>query len=327
MDTILNVGLNDHRVQLFAQQTGNERLAYDSYRRLLQMFSDVVLRLEYSHFEDIIRDTKAKRGIKFDSELTVDELKSIVEQYKQLITKEYPAGFPQNPRHQLYMAIEAVLKSWNNSRAIEYRKMNNIQNLKGTAVNVQRMVFGNSNNQSGTGVAFSRNPSTGENKLWGEWLVNAQGEDVVAGIRTPQEIQQLATEFPECYKQLANYAHQLEQRYKDVQDMEFTIQDNKLYMLQTRNGKTTTQAAVQIYVDMVTKENLLDKKAALMKIAPTNLNHLLHDQFDVNDKINHALIGKGLATSPGAAVGKIAFNSQQAIDMSAAGDSVILVRR
>lgn len=318
--------MNDVTVQQFAKQTNNERLAYDSYRRLIQMFCNVVLKIDRELFEQVLTKHKSKRSVKFDSELSVEELHDIVNDYKVIVKSQYEEGFPQDPKKQMYMAMEAVFKSWNNKRAVEYRKMNNIANLKGTAVNFQRMVFGNASENSGTGVAFSRNPSTGENKLFGEFLVNAQGEDVVAGIRTPQEIHKLQKDFPACYDQLATIAKKLEQRYLDVQDMEFTIQDGKFFMLQTRNGKMAAQAAINAYVDMVTIEKLIDEKTALLRIKPTDLNQLLHAQLDEKDRAQYPVIAKGLATSPGAAVGKIAFNSEDALEMSAFGP-VVLVRR
>jgi pyruvate,orthophosphate dikinase len=326
MDTILNIGLNDELVERFAKQTGNEKLAYDSYRRLMQMFSGVVLKIDRELFEQVISKQKKIRGIKFDSELSAEELKQIVKEYKEIVAQHYKSGFPQNPKQQMYMSIEAVFQSWNNKRAIEYRRLNNITNLKGTAVNVQRMVFGNANEQSGTGVAFSRNPSTGENQLFGEFLKNAQGEDVVAGIRTPEEIHKLATEFPDCYQQLCTIAKKLEHLYRDVQDMEFTIQDGKFFMLQTRNGKLATAAAIRAYVEMVLDEKLIDEKTALKRINPLSLDQVLHLRFDEQDKKKYQVIATGLATSPGAAVGRIAFDSDEAVEMSTK-DAVILVRR
>lgn len=325
MDTILNLGLNDKSVVAFAKATNNPRFAWDSYRRLLQMFGNVVMEVNSKNFEQVLEAQKKKQGVEFDQDLTVESLQAVVEGYKEVIKKETGKDFPQSAKDQLIMAIEAVFKSWNNERAIYYRKMNKITGLLGTAVNVQTMVFGNMNEKSGTGVAFSRNPSTGENHLFGEFLINAQGEDVVAGIRTPQTIDQMKESFPECYAEFEKIYHILEQHYKEMQDMEFTIQDNVLYMLQTRTGKRSARAAVKIAVDMVA-EGLIDKKTALTRVAPEQLDQLMHPQVCPDAKKQSKLLGKGIAASPGAAVGKIVFNNESAVEMKKQGHNVILVR-
>ncbi|MDY3052378.1 MAG: pyruvate, phosphate dikinase [Ndongobacter sp.] len=325
MDTILNLGLNDQSVEAVAQNSGNPRWAYDSYRRFIQMFSDVAMELPKSRFEAILQAQKEKSGVELDTELTAEDLKEVVIGYKALYKELKGEEFPQEPMQQLYLAIEAVFKSWNNDRAILYRKMNDIPNSLGTAVNVQTMVFGNMGNTSGTGVAFSRNPATGENKIFGEYLMNAQGEDVVAGIRTPQHIETLKEELPEVYDEFIRTAHTLEDHYADMQDMEFTIQDGKLYLLQTRNGKRTAAAAVKVAVDLV-NEGKIDKETAVLRVEPKALDQLLHPTFSSESLKKATPIATGLAASPGAASGKIAFEAEEAKRRNDAGETVILVR-
>lgn len=325
MDTVLNLGLNDETVKALIEKTGNERFGWDSYRRFIQMFGDVVMEVEHAKFEHAIQTKKTAKGAKFDTDLTAKDLKELVDDYKKIIKDEKGKSFPQDPREQLQMAIDAVFNSWNNKRAITYRNLNGIPHNLGTAVNVQTMVFGNMGNHSGTGVAFTRNPSTGENKEYGEYLINAQGEDVVAGIRTPQTIDKLKVEMPEIYKQLMEIFKKLENHYRDMQDMEFTFQESKLFMLQTRTGKRTAAAAVQIAVDMV-KEGLIDKKMAIMKIEPTQLDQLLHKQLDKKAVEKAKLLVKGLPASPGAAVGTAVFHAADAVEEAEKGKKVILVR-
>ncbi|MGM5481073.1 MAG: pyruvate, phosphate dikinase [Nanobdellota archaeon] len=325
MDTILNLGLNDEVVKGLAEKSGNERFAWDSYRRLLQMFGDVVLEVKASKFEHVLEQIKETKGVQFDKDLDVDDLKNAVKQFKTIIEENAGEPFPQDAREQLFKAIDAVFGSWNNDRAIAYRRLNNITGLKGTAVNVQAMVFGNMGKTSGTGVAFTRDPSTGENVFYGEYLMDAQGEDVVAGIRTPKPISTLKDLMPEVYDQLVTIYKNLESHYKDMQDMEFTIQEGTLYMLQTRNGKRTAHAAVKIAADMV-DEGLIDEKTAVLRIDPKALDQLLHQQLDKVAKDKHKTLGKGLPASPGAAVGKIAFSNDAAVKMKEAGENVILVR-
>ncbi len=325
MDTILNLGLNDETVEGLKKNTGNPRFAYDSYRRFIQMFGNVVMGIEYNSFEEILDSIKKEKGVKLDTELDVDDLKKVIEKYKEMIKEKTGKLFPEDAKEQLDMAIEAVFNSWNNPRAIAYRRMNNIYGLLGTAVNVQSMVFGNMGDDSGTGVCFTRNPSTGENALYGEYLMNAQGEDVVAGIRTPQPINTLREQNEEVYNQLVKIREKLERHYKDMQDIEFTIEKGKLYILQTRNGKRTAVAAVKIAVDLV-EEKLLSKEEALLKVEAESLNQLLHRQLDPQEKKNHEVIAKGLPASPGAAVGKVVFNAEEAYDMALKGEKVILVR-
>ncbi|MGV8161806.1 MAG: pyruvate, phosphate dikinase [Candidatus Nanoarchaeia archaeon] len=325
MDTILNLGLNDQVVDGLIKKTKNDRFAWDSYRRFIQMFGDVVLGVEHHDFEEILDNKKKTKGVKFDTDLDSKDLKAIVEEYKKLVKSVTKKDFPTDVKAQLLLAIEAVFKSWNNDRAIHYRRLNDIKGLKGTAVNVQAMVFGNMGETSGTGVCFSRDPSTGENIFYGEFLMNAQGEDVVAGIRTPKPITELQKVMPNAYNELVAIYKKLEQHYKDMQDMEFTIQETKLFMLQTRNGKRTAQAAVKIAMDML-KEKLIDEKTVITRIPADSLDQLLHRQLDAVAKKKHKLLGKGLPASPGAAVGKIAFTNQAAIAMKKSGDVVILVR-
>ncbi len=325
MDTILNLGLNDEVVAGIIKKTGNERFAWDSYRRFIQMFGDVVLEVPHHDFEEILDNKKHTKGVKFDTELTAADLKEVVAEYKKAVKKETKKDFPSDVKEQLFLAIEAVFRSWNNDRAIHYRKLNDIKGLLGTAVNVQSMVFGNMGETSGTGVCFSRDPSTGENVFYGEFLMNAQGEDVVAGIRTPKPITELKKTMPKAYDELVAIYKKLESHYKDMQDMEFTIQEGKLYMLQTRNGKRTAPAAVKIAMDML-KEKLIDEKTAVLRVAPESLDQLLHKQLDPIAKKKHKVLGKGLPASPGAAVGKISFSNDSAVEMKKKGDVVVLVR-
>ncbi len=323
MDTVLNLGLNAEVVQGLIIKTENERFAWDAYRRFITMFSNVVMGLKHEHFEHILEQKKEKRGVKLDTELTAADLKDLVAQYKQAYKKETSEEFPDEAYDQLKKSINAVFQSWNNPRAIKYRNLYDIRGLLGTAVNVQSMVFGNMGDTSGTGVCFTRNPSTGENKFYGEFLVNAQGEDVVAGIRTPQPLEGLAKQWPDIYKQLVALRSKLEKHYKDMQDIEFTIQEGKLYILQTRNGKRTAPAAVRIAVELV-KEKMISEDAALMRVEPKSLDQLLHPTFDPKEK--KEVITKGLPASPGAATGRIVFTADEAEAWAAKGEAVILVR-
>ncbi len=325
MDTVLNLGLNDESVKGLATRTSNEKMAWDSYRRFIQMFGNVVMGIDHSHFERILEKKKDEQDIEFDNELEVQQLKELVEEYKSMIKDKTGKEFPQNPEEQLWQAIDAVFSSWNNKRAIQYREINNIKGLLGTAVNVQAMVFGNMGNDSGTGVCFTRNPSTGENKFFGEYLTNAQGEDVVAGIRTPKDISQLQEDMPQVYEELLEITRKLEKHYKDMQDIEFTIEKGKLYILQTRNGKRTAFAEVKIAVDFE-EEGLITKKEAILKIKPKSISTLLHKRLDPEDKKNNTVIARGLPASPGAGVGKIVFNAEDAAQMKEMGEKVILVR-
>lgn len=325
MDTILNLGLNDEVVEVIAKSTNNERFAYDSYRRFIQMFSDVVMGIEKKEFEHLMDVMKEKKGVKLDTELDANDLKELVRQFKDHYKKEKGEDFPSDPKKQLIEAVVAVFRSWNNPRAIVYRRMNDYPSSWGTAVNVQEMVFGNKGDQSGTGVAFSRNPSTGENKIFAEYLMNAQGEDVVAGIRTPEPIETLEKRNPAIYKEFMDIVEKLEKHYKDMQDMEFTIEEGKLYFLQTRNGKRTAQAALKIAVDLV-EEKLINKEEAILKVEPKQLDTLLHPTFDPQVIKNSTAITKGLPASPGAATGKIAFTAQEAKERAANGEQVVLVR-
>jgi pyruvate,orthophosphate dikinase len=325
MDTILNLGLNDVAVKGLANLTQNERFAYDSYRRFIQMFSDVVMEIPKSKFERVLDEMKEAKGAKFDTDLTADDLKEVVVRFKAIYAEEKGTEFPQDPEVQLVEAIKAVFRSWDNPRAIYYRRMNDIPGDWGTAVNVQSMVFGNMGETSGTGVAFTRNPSTGENKLYGEYLMNAQGEDVVAGIRTPQQIATLKDVMPEVYEQFAKIADTLEKHYKDMQDMEYTIERGKLYMLQTRNGKRTAAAALKIAVDLV-KEGMITKEEAILKVEPKQLDALLHPQFDAAALKAAKEVAVGLAASPGAACGQIYFTAEDATAAAKAGQKVVLVR-
>ncbi len=328
MDTILNLGLNDVAVVGFAEKTGNPRFAYDSYRRFIQMYSDVVMEVPKSYFEKIIDEVKDDKGIKYDTELTVEDLKDLVIRFKK-VYKDAMNGeeFPQDPKEQLMGAIKAVFRSWDNPRAIVYRRMNDIPGDWGTAVNIQAMVFGNMGNTSGTGVAFTRNPSTGEKGIYGEYLINAQGEDVVAGVRTPQPISKLKEDLPECYKEFMEIANKLEKHYCDMQDMEFTIQEGKLYFLQTRNGKRTAQAAIKIACDLV-DEGMITKEEAVLRIDAQSLDQLLHPTFDKDSLKALKAIGEALPASPGAAAGKVVFTAEDAkkLGMGGKGERVILVR-
>ena len=325
MDTILNLGLNDESVEGLAIRTNNPRFAYDSYRRFIQMFSDVVMHLEKSKFEHVLSGIKKNKGYVYDHELTAEDLKYVVSVYKKFYFENLNSEFPQNPLDQLFLAIEAVFKSWNNERAIFYRRLNDIPSDWGTAVNIQSMVFGNMGETSGTGVAFTRNPATGENKLYGEYLINAQGEDVVAGIRTPNPISKMEEDLPECYKEFTKIVSILEHHYRDMQDMEFTIENGKLYFLQTRNGKRTAKAALEIAYQMV-EEGMITKEEAILRIEAKTLDQLLHSKFDDADMHTKACIGKGLPASPGAAAGQVYFTAQDAKDAAKAGQRVILVR-
>ena len=328
MDTILNLGLNDKAVEGFAAKTNNPRFAYDSYRRFIQMYSDVVMEVPKSFFEKIIDEIKEEKGIKFDTELTVEDLKELVVRFKN-VYKENMNGeeFPQDPVEQLMGAVKAVFRSWDNPRAIVYRRMNDIPGDWGTAVNVQSMVFGNMGETSGTGVAFTRNPSTGEKGIYGEYLINAQGEDVVAGVRTPQPITKLETDLPECYAQFMELAEKLENHYRDMQDMEFTIQEGKLYFLQTRNGKRTAPAAIKIACDLV-DEGMITPEEAVMRIEAKSLDQLLHPMFNADALKKGEVIGSALPASPGAAAGYVVFTAEEAkkLGIGGKGDRVILVR-
>ena len=325
MDTILNLGLNDSAVEVVANKTNNPRFAYDSYRRFIQMFSDVVMGIEKRLFEDKLEAMKEARGVKLDTDLNADDLKELVGQFKELYKKEKGEEFPQDPKVQLIESITAVFRSWDNPRAIVYRRLNDIPGDWGTAVNVQQMVFGNKGETSGTGVIFSRNPATGENKIYGEYLMNAQGEDVVAGIRTPQPISQLEEQDPDIYKQLTDIIATLEAHYKDMQDMEITIEEGTLYFLQTRNGKRTAQAALKIAVDLV-EDGTLTKEEAILKVEPKQLDTLLHPAFDVEELKKADVVAKGLPASPGAACGKIAFTADESKERAEKGEKVVLVR-
>ena len=324
MDTVLNLGLNDKTIIALMEKTKNERFGWDSYRRFVQMFGSVVMDVEHDKFEEALQSKKDKKNIKFDTELTAEDLKELVEDYKKIIKEAKGKNFPQDPREQLKMAVDAVFDSWNNKRAVSYRNLHDIPHNIGTAVNVQAMVFGNMGQDSGTGVAFTRNPATGEDKFYGEYLMNAQGEDVVAGIRTPKHISELKEEMPEIYKQLIDIRKKLEEHYKDMQDVEFTIQEGKLYMLQTRTGKRTAAAALQVAVDMV-DQGYIDKKTAVTRVEPQMLDQLLHKQLDKKAKKNAELLTKGLPASPGAALGKVVFDADTAVE-EAKSENVVLVR-
>lgn len=325
MDTILNLGLNDKTVIGLVNLTQNERFAYDSYRRFIQMFSDVVMDIEKSKFEVILSAVKKENNAKFDTDLTADNLKEVVKRYKELYKKEKGTEFPEDPKIQLIESIKAVFRSWDNPRANVYRRLNDIPGDWGTAVNVQQMVFGNMGNTSGTGVAFTRNPATGEKLIFGEYLVNAQGEDVVAGIRTPQPISKMKEDLPEAYDRFMEIANILENHYKDMQDMEFTVEQGKLYFLQTRNGKRTAPAALKVAVNMV-EEGLITKEEAILKVEPKQLDQLLHPAFDSTDLKDSKPIAKGLPASPGAASGKIYFTAEEAKEHHLSGEKVVLVR-
>ncbi len=323
MDTVLNLGLNPDSIQGLINKTDNKRFPRDAYRRFINMFGNVVMGMKHHDFEEIMDRHKKKANVENDTELSAEQLKEICEDFLAIYKKRTGTSFPLNPKEQLRKAIVAVFDSWNNPRAVKYRKIYDISGLLGTAVNIQAMVYGNTGNNSATGVCFTRNPSNGENKFYGEFLLNAQGEDVVAGIRTPEPITDLAKELPAAYKKLVNIKNKLEKHYKDLQDMEFTIQEGKLFMLQTRNGKRTTQAAVKIAVDMV-KEKLIDKKTAISRIDPNQLDQLLHPTFD--PKAKRDVIASGLPASPGAASGKVTFHADEAETLAAKHEKVILVR-
>ncbi|MCI6647531.1 MAG: pyruvate, phosphate dikinase, partial [Oscillospiraceae bacterium] len=325
MDTILNLGLNDASVEGLAKKTGNPRFAYDCYRRFVQMFSDVVMGVSKTLFEEVIDEMKAEKGVKDDVDLTAEDMKTLVGKFKAIYEENEGKPFPQDPKEQLIEAVKAVFRSWDNDRANVYRRMNEIPYEWGTAVNVQAMAFGNSGDRSGTGVAFTRNPATGERKLMGEYLINAQGEDVVAGVRTPSPISHLEEQMPEVYAQFVELAGRLEAYYRDMQDMEFTIEDGKLYMLQTRNGKRTAQAALQIACDLV-DEGVITEKEAVLRVEPKQLDTLLHPQFDAKALEAAEVVGKGLAASPGSACGKVVFSAEDAAEWNARGEKVVLVR-
>jgi pyruvate,orthophosphate dikinase len=323
MDTILNLGLNDQTVQVLAEATGNERFALDCYRRFIQMYGEIVLNVEFNRFEDALEKNKRRYRVEYDHELQAEHLKKVLDEYKEIIKSSTGSEFPQEPMEQLNKAVMAVFESWNNPRARVYRKVNKIPDDLGTAVNVQAMVFGNTGKNSGTGVAFTRDPATGENVIFGEYLINAQGEDVVAGIRTPQPISKLQEEMPEAFEQFKNTCSLLEKHYRDLQDIEFTIEQGKLYLLQTRSGKRTAAASVKIAVDMV-KEDLISKEEALLRVNPEQLNQVLHKRLDT--KIQFDVLAKGLPASPGAASGYVVFDANEAERCGQNGDKVILVR-
>jgi pyruvate,orthophosphate dikinase len=323
MDTILNLGMNDETVIGMAELTNNPRFAYDSYRRFIQMFSNVVLNIDTYYFEQLLEEIREEKGYSSDPEMSAEDWKEVIIGYKGIVKKHTRKDFPQDPKDQLFLAIHAVFNSWNNQRAIVYRRLNKIADHLGTAVNIQSMVFGNMGNDSGTGVAFTRNPSTGEHVLYGEYLINAQGEDVVAGIRTPQPIATLKDEMPGVYKQFTDTCKRLEQHYEEMQDIEFTVERGKLFILQTRHGKRTAQAAIRIAVEMV-EEGIIDKKTALLRVDPDQLNQLLHRRID--DKFAKRVLAKGLPASPGAATGQVVFDADEAEQLNNDGKKVILVR-
>lgn len=323
MDTILNLGMNDKTAAGLAALTGNPRFAYDSYRRFIQMFSDVVLKVDTYFFEQFLEEYREKKGYSQDPDLTSDDWQEVIEEYKRIVRRHTKKTFPQDPEEQLFLAIEAVFESWNNQRAIVYRRLNKIPDHLGTAVNIQSMVFGNMGSDSGTGVAFTRDPSTGEPRLYGEYLINAQGEDVVAGIRTPQQISALEREMPGVFAQFTDVCRRLEHHYKDMQDIEFTVERGKLYILQTRSGKRTAQAAIRIAVDMV-EEGIIDKKTAILRVDPDQLNQLLHCRIDESKP--RTVLAKGLPASPGAATGSVVFDADEAERLGNEGKKVILVR-
>ena len=328
MDTILNLGLNDISVEGFAKKTNNPRFAYDSYRRFIQMYSDVVMEVNKSFFEKIIDELKEEKGVKYDTELTIDDLKELVKRFKKVYSEHMNGEeFPQDPIEQLMGAVKAVFRSWDNPRAIVYRRMNDIPGDWGTAVNVQSMVFGNMGNTSGTGVAFTRDPATGEKGIYGEYLINAQGEDVVAGVRTPEPISKLKEDLPDCYDEFVAIAHKLEDHYRDMQDMEFTIEEGKLYFLQTRNGKRTAKAAIKIACDLV-DEGMITPEEAVMRIDAKSLDQLLHPTFDESSLVDATVIGEALPASPGAASGKVVFTAEDAkrLGKGGKGERVVLVR-
>ncbi|HUO08773.1 MAG TPA: pyruvate, phosphate dikinase [Phycisphaerae bacterium] len=324
MDTVLNIGLTEDMIEGYGKTAGNERFAWDSWRRLINMFGDTVMGVDHHHFEHELTEVKKKRKAKLDTDLDVEGLKEVCKRYLAVYKKYTKQSFPTDPKQQILAAVKAVFQSWNGARAIKYRQMNELYGLAGTAVNVQAMVFGNMGDDCATGVCFTRDPSTGENVFYGEFLINAQGEDVVAGIRTPQEIVKMGDTLPDAYAELLRVKDILEKHFKDVQDMEFTVEHNKFYMLQTRNGKRTAQAAVRIAVEMV-KEGLIDQNTAILRVEPSSLDQLLHPSFDPKAKRDQ--LAKGLPASPGAAVGKLAFTAEEAEDRVHAGETVILVRK
>ncbi|MDO5096746.1 MAG: pyruvate, phosphate dikinase [Peptostreptococcaceae bacterium] len=326
MDTILNLGLNDITVETISKNTDNERFAYDSYRRFIQMFSDVAMGIAKSNFESALEKMKEAKGVENDVDLDAADLKKLVEEYKAIYKREQGEEFPQDPKTQMILAVKAVFDSWENPRAKIYRELNNISHKLGTAVNIQSMVFGNTGNKSGTGVAFTRNPATGENKVFGEFLMNAQGEDVVAGIRTPQSIEQLKDVMPTVYEQFIDTTRILENHYKDMQDIEFTIENEKLFILQTRNGKRTAKAAVNVAVDLV-NEKKITKEECILRVEPNVLEQLLHPTFDQDELKKHEMIAKGLPASPGAASGKIYFHAEDVVQAKERGERAILVRQ
>jgi len=327
MDTVLNLGMNDQTVIACAKQTGNERAALDSYRRFINMFGDVVMGVKHEFFEKELEEVKAKRSAKLDTELNAMDLKEVVERYKEVVKKHGGEEFPKDTWTALKMTIDAVFNSWNANRATAYRKIHNIRHDAGTGVNVQAMVFGNMGKDSGTGVAFTRNPATGKKEHYGEFLINAQGEDVVAGIRTPQKIDELKKVLPKVYEELLKVYDTLEKHYKDMQDFEFTFEQGKLFLLQTRSAKRTAQAAVKIAVDMH-KEKLISKEIALLNVDANQLGHLLHKQLDPDEKEKANVIARGIAASPGAAVGRVVFTAANAMDLHERNpnEKLILVR-
>ncbi|MBQ8469909.1 MAG: pyruvate, phosphate dikinase, partial [Clostridia bacterium] len=325
MDTILNLGLNEEVVETLAKKSGNPRWAWDCYRRFIQMFSDVVMEVGKKYFEQLIDEMKEKKGVTQDVDLDADDLKELAFQFKEEYKSKIGEEFPSDPKVQLFEAVKAVFRSWDNPRANVYRRDNDIPYSWGTAVNVQMMAFGNMGDTSGSGVAFTRDPATGENQFFAEVLMNAQGEDVVAGVRTPMHIDAIKETMPEIYEQLLGIAHKLENHYRDMQDMEFTIEDGKLYMLQTRNGKRTAKAALKIAHDLV-KEGKISKERAILAVDPRNLDTLLHGSFDKDAVKNVTLIGKGLPAAPGAAAGKAVFTAEDAVEWAARGEKVVLVR-
>src|SRR3989344_3761163 len=326
MDTVLNLGMNDESVAAFAKKT-NERTAWDSYRRFINMFGDVVMEIPHSKFEEVLDKIKKEKNVKLDTQLTAADLKKVVDGYKKLVQKEKGKSFPQESWRQLKMSIDAVFGSWNAARAVAYRRINKLRDDAGTAVNVQAMVFGNMGDTSGTGVSFTRNPETGKKEHYGEFLQNAQGEDVVAGIRTPRPVDELKKVSPKVYAELIKVYDRLEKHYRDIQDFEFTYEEGKLYMLQTRSGKRTGKAAVKIAIDMV-DEKLISREEAVMRVDPKQLDQLLHKQIDPTEKKKSTLLGKGIDASPGAAVGKVVFTAEEAKELveKNAGEKVILVR-
>jgi len=325
MDTVLNLGMNDKSVEAFAHLTRNPRVAYDSYRRFINMFGDVVMGVPHSKFESILDSVKKSVHASQDTDLTTDDLRVVVARYKKLVKKEKKKPFPQEPYKQLVLGINAVFSSWNIPRAISYRRINNLKNDAGTGVNVQAMVFGNMGNDSGTGVSFTRNPANGNKEHYGEFLINAQGEDVVAGIRTPMPVDEMKKTHPKVYKELLTIYDKLEKHYKELQDFEFTFEKGKLYVLQTRNGKRTAQAAIKIALDM-SKEKLISKKEAVLRVKPAQLDQLLHKQLDQKTKNSAVKIAKGISASPGAAVGRVVFTAEEAVRMHENGQKVVLVR-